>query len=98
MAPGRRGTHGGGLDRVRSHVLVTPSGRDHGLAPGAPKGQPPRNLSGIRDWTGQASLESARRAWRQRGRPQHVAPTLEARNGLHVTAYWALTCRAGTHA
>jgi hypothetical protein len=58
----RRGTGGRGPDRVRSHMLVTPSGRDHGLAPGAPKGQPPRNLSGIRDRTGQASLESARRA------------------------------------
>jgi len=26
--------------------------------PGTPKGQPPRNLSGIRDRTGQAALES----------------------------------------
>src|SRR6516225_10320693 len=34
---------------VSSQELTTPSGRDRGHVPGAPKGQPPRNLSGIRD-------------------------------------------------
>ena len=70
--PGRRGAGAGGRPLVAWSALQTPCGRVPGKPAGAPKGQPPRNLSGAQDRAGEATLDgsgqrgSCRRAVRRR--------------------------------